>query len=141
MTDQRYLGVDYGKRRIGVAISDPTGLIARPLTTLTVTGDNDAVTQLATLVSEHDPAGVVVGLPISMSGNRSASTGAVEGFVQKLKTAITVAVYLEDERLSSHQAEEILHAHGKRIKGNKEKIDRMAAAIILQSFLDRPHGT
>jgi len=140
MTTHRYLGIDYGSRRVGVAVSDPTGLIARPLTTLTVTGDNDAINRLTELVREHEPVGVVVGLPISMSGNRSAATEMVEKFVQKLRAAIAVPVFLEDERLSSYEAEQVLHAHGKRIKGNKEKIDRMAAAIILQSFLDRQSG-
>ncbi len=140
MTAGRYLSIDYGGRRVGVAISDPTGLIARPLATLTVTSDSDAIAQVSVLVREHEPAGVVVGLPISMSGNRSELTHKVEAFARKLKAAVTVPIYFEDERLSSYQAEQVLHAHGKRIKGNKDKIDRMAAAIILQSFLDRRGG-
>jgi putative Holliday junction resolvase len=137
MDTLRLLGIDYGRKRVGVALSDPTGQIARPLETLTVTSNADAVRRIIILVAEHEVTAVVVGLPLSMSGNESESTTATRQFARMLGEATALPIYFEDERLSSHQALEVLHAHGKKIKGNKDKLDRMSAAIILQSFLDR----
>ncbi len=137
MTDSRFLALDIGKRRIGVAVSDPSGMIARPLDTLLVAGDNDAVEQMIELIAAYDVAGIVVGRPLHMSGERSELSDYVDQLIDQLKGRCEVDVYFEDERLTSVQAEAVLHAHGKKIKGNKPKIDRIAAAILLQSFLDR----
>lgn len=137
MTSGRYLGIDYGRRRIGVALSDPTGLIAQPLTTLTVTGIDKAAAEIARLAGDNEVVGVVVGIPTSMSGKPSETSQEVEKFMAVLKKLLDIPIHGEDERLSSHTAEQILHAHGKHIKGHKETIDRISAAIILQSFLDR----
>lgn len=131
------MGLDYGGRRIGVALSDPGGLIAQPADTLVVTGVVDAVEQVCRYVSEREIAGIVLGLPISMSGDDSALTEEVKTFADRLRRQCPVPVHFEDERLSSRQAEAVLHSYGKKIKGNKGKIDRISAAIILQSFLDR----
>jgi len=133
----RFLGIDLGRRRVGLALSDPSGLIARPLETITVTGYGDALDKILAAARENKVDGIVLGWPISMSGRPSESTLEVEAFADKLRASCAVPVYLEDERLSSHQALTILHAHGKKIKGNKDKLDRISAAIILQSFLDR----
>jgi putative holliday junction resolvase len=138
MRTGRYLGLDLGGRRVGVAVSDPEATIARPLETFTVTGMGEAVRRICELVKEYEAAGVVLGLPLSMSGRPSAGSKDVEAFADKLRAVCPAPVYLEDERLSSRQAEAVLHLHGKKIKGNKDKIDRISAAIILQSFLDRP---
>ena len=138
MRTGRYLGLDLGGRRIGVAISDPGATIARPLETITVTGISQAVRQITELAGQYEAVGIVVGLPLNMSGQPSPGSREVEAFADKLRGVCPVPVYLEDERLSSRQAEAVLHSHGKKIKGNKDKIDRISAAIILQSFLDRP---
>ncbi len=140
MENRRYLAVDYGTRRVGIAISDPTGMIARPLQTLKIKVMADAVSMIAELISEHGPAGIVVGRPLSMSGRESELSNLVYEFVEMLEAVVDIPVILEDERLSSSQAEQVLHAYGKKIKGNKDKIDRIAAAIFLQSFLDRKFG-
>lgn len=138
MTDRRYLGLDPGGRRVGVAISDPGGVIAQPLETLIVGSVDEAVAKVRRLIAEQDAiVGVVVGLPVSMSGRASAATKEAEAFAERLRRVLSVPVYLEDERLSSRQAEFVLHEHGKKIKGHKDKLDRIAAALILQSFLDR----
>ncbi len=137
MEEKRYLGLDFGGRRIGVALSDPGAIIAQPLETLIVNGIADAVGQVCRIIGEHGVVAVVVGLPLSLSGRESGTTEEVRKFAERLRTACPIAVYFEDERLSSRQAEMILHSHGKKIKGNKEKIDRISAAVILQSYLDR----
>lgn len=134
---KRYIGIDYGKRRVGVAVSDPTGTIARPLETITIGSTGEAVARIAELVAAEEAVGIVVGLPLNLSGDASELSEDVRRFADKLGAAVSVPIYFEDERLSSRQAEQVLHNHGKKIKGNKGKIDRIAAAVILQTFLDR----
>jgi putative Holliday junction resolvase len=138
MRTGRYLGLDLGGRRIGVAVSDIDASLASPLETITVTGQNQALRRICDLAIEYEAAGIVIGLPLNMSGTASAGSKEVEEFAYKLRNLCPVPVHFEDERLSSRQAEAVLHSHGKKIKGNKDKIDRISAAIILQSFLDRP---
>lgn len=137
MENNRYLGIDHGGRRIGIAVSDPSGTIARPLDTLIVTGRDDAIKQIMEVIDEYDPVGIVIGQPLGLSGGSSEMLKEVEKLVEKLRGVCSIPIYLEDERLSSRQAEAVLHAHGKKIKGHKAEIDRISAAIILQSFLDR----
>jgi putative Holliday junction resolvase len=137
MKEKRFLGLDFGQRRIGVAISDPSGLIAGSLKTLIVKNTDDALQQVLDLVSKHNIAGIVLGLPLNLSGDASEVSKEVEAFAERIRSSYDMPVFLEDERLSSRLAESVLHAHGKRIKGRKEKIDRISAVIILQSFLDR----
>ena len=120
-----------------MAVSDAGGIIATPLETLVVTSVDDGIRQICEAVAGRGAIGIVLGLPLSMSGDESEMTGEVRAFADKLRAACAVPVHFEDERLSSRQAEQILHAHGKKIKGNKPKLDRLSAAIILQSFLDR----
>jgi len=141
MQEKRYIGLDYGGRRIGLAVSDPGGLIAQPAETLIVKDVADAVDQVCRYISERDIAGIVLGLPLNLSGDQSVSSEDVKKFADRLRQRCPAPVHFEDERLSSRQAEAVLHLYGKKIKGNKEKIDRIAAAIILQSFLDRMNIT
>jgi len=137
MDNNRFLGFDFGGRRIGVALSDPSGLIAQPIDTLVVKGIDDAIRKVSRTIDEHDVVGIVLGLPLNLSGDASELSLEVEKFADRLKKKCAVPIFFEDERLSSRQAEGVLHAYGKKIKGHKEKIDRISAAIILQSFLDR----
>jgi len=139
MENNRYIAFDLGKRRIGVSVSDLSGLIARPAGTLIVSGNRDALTKILGAIEEHQPVGIVLGLPLNMSGTSSEISREVESFADTLRERCDIPIFFEDERLTSRIAEDVLHAHGKRIKGNKEKIDRISAALILQSFLDR-HG-
>jgi putative Holliday junction resolvase len=133
----RYIGLDPGGRRIGVAISDPGGIIAQPMETLIVEGVEDALDQVSQIIADRQVVGVVLGLPLNLSGDESTLSKVVKSFAEQLTGICEIPIYYEDERLSSRQAEHILHSHGKKIRGNKEKIDRISAAIILQSFLDR----
>jgi putative Holliday junction resolvase len=137
MENKRYIGFDLGGRRIGVAVSDPGGLIAQPAETLLVRGIDDAVKKVCRVIAEYEVVGIVLGLPLNLSGDASELSREVEKFAKKLEKECSIPIFFEDERLSSRQAESVLHSYGKKIKGHKEKIDRISAAIILQSFLDR----
>lgn len=141
MEEKRYLAFDFGLRRVGVAISDPFGSLARPLETLVVKGRRDAIKQALKIIDEYQPVAIVVGRPVNLSGDASEIQVEADFFTAELKKRCGIPVYTEDERLTSRQAEAILHAQGKKIKGHKENIDRIAAALILQSFLDRRDRT
>ena len=141
----RVLGIDFGLRRIGLAVSDATGVLARPLQTLDRgRGDSDAhaVDAVLRVVSELTEAGdsvdaIVVGLPRRLDGTANDQTAAVERFVQRLKDATPLHVHLQDERLTSHEAESRLAIRERDWRKRKERLDAAAAAIILQDYLDQ----
>jgi len=134
--DKTYLAIDYGSRRIGIAKSDPTGLIASSLATLEVTSDKDAVTQLLRLIEEYQPAGLVIGYPLHDSGDRTPKCDEIDAFIERLAKDYSGPVHKVDERYSSVEAASVLHAHGQKTGKDKKRIDRLAATIILQRFLD-----
>jgi len=138
----RVLGVDFGSRRVGVAVSDPSRTLARPLTTLSVRSEGDAVAQLAALIAElvAEPDGlsaVVVGLPASLDGSPNDATGRVSRFVERLKAQSAIPVHTEDERLSSREAESRLALRERDWRKRKAALDAAAAAVVLQDYLDR----
>jgi putative Holliday junction resolvase len=140
-TKGRVLGVDVGRRRIGLAVSDATGTLARPLTTLTI-GDEDAVTAVAAEAArlERDDEGlsaVVVGLPVALDGTPTNQTRDVAAFIDALRARTTVPVVSEDERLTSREAESRLALRERDWRKRKARLDAAAAAIILQDYLDR----
>ena len=130
----RILGLDVGDRRIGLAISDPGGHFAVPLRTLQRTALDDAVKSLEDLVAKEDVSAIVVGLPLRMDGTAGSQAESVQGFVQELLAAVKVPVTLWDERLSTVQADQLLRSGGSRKR--KAEQDALAAAIILQGYLD-----
>ncbi len=137
----RVLGVDVGARRVGLAISDPSGTLARPLTTLTVASPADAVRRVADevrrLSAEDDGlATIVVGMPARLDGTPSDQTRAVTAFVAALTNLVHVPVVSGDERLTSREAESRLAVQERDWRRRKEKLDAAAAAIILQDYLD-----
>ena len=134
--DQTYLGIDYGERRIGIAKSDPTGLIASALTTLEVATIKDAVQQILSLVAEYNPAGLVIGYPLHESGDKTKKCVEIDHFIDTLGKKYHGPILRVDERYSSVEAAGIIHAHGKKTGKDKKRIDRIAATIILQRFLD-----
>ena len=134
--DRTFLGIDYGERRIGLAKSDPTGMIASALTTLEVTGDRDAVSKIGGVIEEYQPNGLVIGYPLSMSGEKSHKCEQVDRFVERLGSIFTGPIHKVDERLSSVEATRTIHAHGQKTGKDKKRIDRLAAVLILQRFLD-----
>jgi putative Holliday junction resolvase len=138
----RVLAVDVGARRVGLAISDVSCTLARPLETIMVTGDADAVDRVARriheLVDEEGGLGiVVVGMPSHLDGTPSPQTSRVASFVERLKTRTSLTIATESERLSSHEAESRLAVHERDWRKRKKKLDAAAAAVFLQDYLDR----
>ncbi len=132
----RIVGLDPGERRIGVAVSDPTGTIASPDRYIdTRTESVGAVLQ--ELCAERQAALIVVGLPISLDGSEGPSAAKARELGASVAEATGLDVVFHDERFTSHTAEAALIAGGVRRKARKEKRDQIAAAVMLQSYLDR----
>lgn len=138
----RFLGIDYGRRRIGLALSDATGLLARPWKTLARKGNVRQVAiaiakEIAALRDESDGLeAVVLGYPRRLSGEANEQTEIVSALAEHLRTTANVPVVLQDERLTSREAESRLAAREKDWRRRKPLIDAAAAAIILQDYLD-----
>ena len=133
----RVLAVDWGTRRVGVAVSDETRSLARTLPTLNVTSGTQTVEKLVALARELEVDTVVIGFPVHMSGREGEGAQRVLRLAAKLEELLPgVRILTWDERLTSHQAEEILRERGERLKGNKGRLDQVAAAVLLQCFLD-----
>ena len=137
----RIVGIDLGERRIGIAVSDASSTLARPLKTINRgTSDAAAVEMLkqtiADLADEEAVGSVVLGLPKRLDGSPNLQTPRVEKMVAMLVAELTIPVVTQDERLSSHEAEERLKLGEKDWRRRKEKLDAAAAAVILQDYLD-----
>lgn len=132
-----YIGVDFGERRIGLAKSDPTGLIASAFKTITYKSINRAVAEIVKDIEDTGAVGVVVGYPVAPDGGTSgAACRMVDDFIARLKKQYTGPIYRVDERFTSEDAAETIHRHGKKAGKDKARLDRIAAALILQRFLD-----
>ncbi len=138
----RALGIDYGRRRIGLALSDASGLLARPWKTIPREGPPARVAaalagEIASLSSDDDGlAAVVVGLPRRLDGEANEQTPHVLALVEHLRALVGVLVVLQDERLSSREAESLLARREKDWRKRKPLLDATAAAVILQDYLD-----
>ncbi len=135
-TGGRILGLDYGTRRIGVAVSDPLKIIATGVTTLE--NSPRLIDELRAIVRRYEPVRIVLGLPINLKGERGQKAIEAEAFARTLEEQLHLEVVLVDERFTSQQAHETLRTMGvgRQKRRSKETIDRMAAALILQSYLD-----
>lgn len=138
----RIVGLDIGERRIGVAVSDATGTLARPVATLRPAGlEIDALgvvaSEIARLAEEEDGVGaIVIGLPRRLDGTPTEMTPRVEQFARRLESTTALPVALQDERLSSREAESRLALTDKDWRSRKARLDAAAAAVILQDYLD-----
>jgi len=132
----RILGVDYGDARVGLALSDTTKLIASPFKTIQNKNSELLISELKEIISENNVESIVVGFPIGMKGQDTNQTVKVKDFTQSLST-LCLPIFMEDERLSSIAAKKSLFMENIKTGHNKEIIDRRAAAIVLQQFLDR----
>src|SRR5262245_33302410 len=137
----RIIGIDLGERHIGIAVSDPSATLARPLKTIERTAsDAAAVEDLRTTIEELDAddkiGGVVVGLPLRLNGTANPQTARVRTMIDMLSSQLNVPVVTQDERLSSHEAEARLSVTEKDWRRRKERLDAAAAAVILQDYLD-----
>jgi len=135
------LALDLGSKRVGVAISDATGTLAAPLTTLTrggeVAADHRAI---AELVAAEEAVVVVVGLPLNMDGSEGPAAQAAQAEAEALASVLDVPVHLADERLTTVVADRALIGLGKRAPARRRVVDRTAATVLLQGWLDGPGG-
>jgi putative holliday junction resolvase len=132
----RVLALDHGTKRIGVAISDELKMIAQPLEFVPAEPFANFLIRLKELLAEKEVELVLVGMPRNMNGTYGPAALKVEEFVAALRSAVTVPIKTWDERLTSAQANRFLIEGNVRREARKEKVDKMAAAILLQSYLD-----
>ncbi|MEE8471833.1 MAG: Holliday junction resolvase RuvX [Dehalococcoidia bacterium] len=135
----RSLGLDVGERRIGVALSDPEGIIATPFGMVPVSGDGPEsdIARILELVRDHEAGTIVVGLPLSMDGTLGPQARRVQAFVDELSARSPVPVEVWDERLSTVVSQRLMRDAGTKKRRRQERRDAAAAAVILQGFLDR----
>jgi len=131
----RILALDVGKRRIGLAISDPLGITAQGLETLERTNLREDLARLAQLAAERGVRLFLVGLPLHMSGDESAQSAFVRDFASRLAAAAGVPVEFWDERLTSKEAERALREGNATLQRKKRSVDRMSAMLLLESYL------
>jgi len=130
------MALDVGGRRIGVALSDTTRVLASPLTTLRAEPRDRVLSEIAALVQRHEVAEVVVGLPLTLSGEIGPQAHIIQLFVERLKGVLTAPIHMFDERLTTVAAERMMVDLGMKPEQRKARIDEVAASIILQDFLD-----
>jgi putative Holliday junction resolvase len=132
----RILGLDYGTRRIGVAVSDPLGLTAQPLPAMDREGDRRDVAEIGRLASEMGATSVVLGLPLLMNGDEGPAAARAREFGARIETELCLPVTMWDERMTTVQSERHLIDSGVRRERRKKLRDSLSAMFLLQSFLD-----
>ena len=137
MNEGRILAIDFGERRIGIAVSDPLRITAQPLPTLMVTNQKNILATLKTLISEKNIKEIVVGMPYNLKGDKGVTAQKVEEFIQQLIESFQLPVHSWDERFTSVVAQRTLREFGKSPSRNRSKVDQVSALLILQAFLDR----
>ena len=133
----RILGIDYGQRRVGLAVSDPLGITAQGLETIAYVNEETLLSQLGRIIEAYEIERIVVGLPLNLDGTHGNKAREVTSFIEHLKTRFGLPVTNWDERMTTAAAHKTMHEMGHRAKGMKGKVDRIAAILILQSYLDR----
>jgi len=132
----RCIGIDLGTKRVGLALSDSLNIIASPFKTLTFIDNDDLVSKLSDIINDNNVKTIILGLPLNMSGVDTEQTKKVRTFKASL-AKLDIPILYEDERLSSVSAKKSLVMQNVKTGHNKAEIDRTAAAIILQQFLDK----
>jgi putative Holliday junction resolvase len=133
---QRILSLDFGEKRIGVAVSDALNIIAQSVGTIERKGIKNDLKKIKDLVQEHDAGMLIVGLPLNMDGTEGKSANRAIDFVNELKKEINIRIEMADERLTTAQGERIFLEADLSRKKRKKNIDKIAAQLILQSYLD-----
>jgi putative Holliday junction resolvase len=136
----RVLALDLGEVRIGVALSDPGRRVAVPAGTLRVAGPPRDLKAVAALVREHGATDVVVGHPLTLAGERGAAAHRAEEFAEGLRMLLEVPVHLQDERLTTVEADRGLREAGAAGRDRRQSVDQAAATLILRAFLDKAEG-
>lgn len=138
MAITRYLALDVGSKRIGIAVSDELGLTAQPVLTLERRrNQREDLRSIARLCRRFNVAGIVVGNPLTMTGEVSTQAAKVQAFAAELGELAGLPIHLWDERLTTHEAHQMLYEAGHARQDHRRIVDQVAATLILQSFLDR----
>ncbi|MDD3013220.1 MAG: Holliday junction resolvase RuvX [Candidatus Gastranaerophilales bacterium] len=137
MTEGRFLGLDIGTKRIGIAVSDPLFITAQPVNTIMRQPEQKSVEEIKQLCKQYNVSYIVAGLPVNMDGSFGFQAEDVQKYSVLLEKEIQKQIIFEDERLTSYDAERILIEQGRKPSRNKALIDMVAAAIILQQYLDK----
>jgi putative Holliday junction resolvase len=132
----RFIGIDFGMSKVGLAISDPSKIISMPLKVLRYKNPKNLIEDLQIIATENNVDTFVVGYPLNMNNEKNEMTSLVDNFKDEL-IDLGFKVFLQDERLSSESAKKIMHEQNIKTGNNKEQIDLIASTIILQSFLDK----
>ncbi len=133
----RSMGLDIGDRRIGVALSDPVGILASPLTIIECRDEQTGIEAIVSLIGQHQVGRIIAGLPLSMDGSVGLQAGKAKAFVRELCRHTEVPVEFRDERLSTVSARRLMQTAGKT---RTSRHDAVAAALILQGYLDEEHS-
>jgi putative Holliday junction resolvase len=133
----RLLALDLGEKRVGVAVSDELWITVRPLPFIRRTSWKQLLVAVADLLQSFDAQALVIGLPLNLEGTEGAAAGNVRRLARNFELSLRVPVFLQDERLTSREAEESLRAEGHSDESLRERIDSEAAAIILRDYLAR----
>ena len=133
----RSLGLDIGDKRIGVALSDPQGILASPLTIIDRTDDQSDIAAIIAIINQNQVGRIIVGLPLSMDGSISEQAEKVKAFTQKLSNHTQVPIEFRDERLSTVSAKRLMQTVRKT---RQTRHDAVAAALILQGYLEEAHS-
>jgi putative holliday junction resolvase len=137
----RILGLDYGSRRIGVALCDELGIVAQGIATIGRKNREADIGAIADLVRRHGIERIVVGYPLRLDGSEGIQCEKINRFIQRLENRLSLPVIRWDETLSTKEAEELLRERGVRPERRREVVDRVAASLILQGYLDaKVHG-
>ncbi|OGX28900.1 MAG: Holliday junction DNA helicase RuvA [Omnitrophica WOR_2 bacterium RIFCSPHIGHO2_01_FULL_49_10] len=133
----RVLALDTGEKRIGVAVSDPLGIIAQGVTVIARKDPETDLNEIKRIIEEYKADSIVIGMPVNMDGTKGKSAEKVNEFVEILKGRLSIPVYTYDERLSTKESEKFLISADVSRKKRKQVIDKMAAQLILESYLER----
>ena len=134
---KRLLGIDYGSKRVGVAVSDPLNIIARGVTV--IPNSDSLIAEIRRIAAEFDVGKIVVGMPLNLKGEKGSKAEEVERFIAALEEELRIEVVRQDERFTTLEAHRTLREMnvGKSRRRSRETIDEMASALILQGYLDR----
>lgn len=136
----RYLALDVGDERIGVALSDASGWLARPLETIPRVAGSASYERLCEIIATHGVEAIVVGLPLLPGGGQGKQVDSTHAYVRGLKMHVDLPIHYWDERGSTQRAQEIQIANRRSRRRQRRRIDAVAAAVILQDFLDHQTG-
>jgi len=136
----RILGLDYGERRLGFALSDPDGIISMPHSVSHIRDRREALGEVERVAKATAAARLVIGLPLNMNGTAGFQADNVTSFAEELRARLSIPVETWDERLSTRSAEHVLIEAGESRRRRKEVVDKLAAQIMLQNYLDAHTG-